>query len=72
MTTKFLVGDDGREYVVTSDSHIADDVTRIGIDYIFINATSYVDTDNLCLKLVKPQPIGEVPLKDIVLQGYSK
>lgn len=65
-----MLGDDDREYVITSDSDIADKVTRISNNNIHIATNSYYsEIDNICVKLVKPEPLSEVPMKDILLES---
>ena len=68
MYTKHIIGEDGRKYIVTSETDLAEKVTKIDKGYIHINATLYESAqDNLCVKLVEPVPLSEVPVKDILL-----
>ena len=68
MTTKRILGEDGRTYVVSSDSDLASKVTKISSNYIHIDANVYDSfKDNLCVKLEKPEPLSIVGMKDIII-----
>ncbi len=69
MTSRVLKGNDGRMYIVTSDSSMANNVTQISEKYIYVSSDTLASDDNLVVKLLEPEPLSVVPMKDIILEG---
>ena len=70
MTTKRMLGDDGRVYIITSESDLANKVTRISSGYIHLDVNVYdAFKDNLVVKLETPEPLSVVGFKDIKFEA---